>query len=398
MKSKISTGTIVPIIVGILAITVVAGPALAQKDPTPTQLMEMIQAQQKQLDALKAALMKTQVEAQEAAAEVEKMSESAPGLPKGFQFGGVIEVEATNTETFAEADSSDLALATIETYFDAQPFEYVSTHVQLIYEDDGNENINLDEAFATLGNTDIYPVYLLAGKWAIPFGGFDTALSSDPLTLDLGETKEAAVLVGYTESGFTLEGYGYNGDTQQAGEGDHIDQFGIAAGYAAEINGTAISVGAGYISNVADSDGLTTTLDNNAGALRDYIDGWEMHGSIEHGPLLFYAGYMAAKDSFQLGEIAFNGQGAKPAAWNLEAAYVTDIIGKETILAATVQGTEESLAQGLPETRYGGAVTIQIFDHAAVTAEYLHDEDYGTSSGGTGREGSTATLKLATEF
>ena len=48
----------------------------------------------------------------------------------------------------------------------------------------------------------------------MPFGGFDTAMSSDPLTKSLGETKEAAVLIGAHYEGLALEGYTYNGDTQ----------------------------------------------------------------------------------------------------------------------------------------------------------------------------------------
>ena len=123
-----------------------------------------------------------------------------------------------------------------------------------------------------------------------------------------------------------------------------------------------------------------------------------MHGTVNYGAFTVYAGYMSAAEAFESGELAFNGQGAQPAAWNLEAAYVSEIMGKETTLAATIQGTMEAFALSYPETRIGGAVTIQLMDNASVTAEYIHDEDYGTSQGGTGNSGHTATLKVAAEF
>ena len=107
---------------------------------------------------------------------------------------------------------------------------------------------------------------------------------------------------------------------------------------------------------------------------------------------------MTAKDPFPSGELAFNSQGAQPEAWNLEAAYVTEIMSKETIFAVTVQGSDEAIALSLPETRYGGAMTVQIIPNYAVTMEYLHDEDYSTSDGGTGNDARTAAIKLSAEF
>ena len=113
---------------------------------------------------------------------------------------------------------------------------------------------------------------------------------------------------------------------------------------------------------------------------------------------MFYGVYMTAKDTFASGELAFNSQGAKPAAWNLEAAYVTEIMSKETTLAFTMQASEEALALSMPETRYGASATVQIIPNYSSTLEYLHDEDYSTSDGGTGNDGHTATLKIAAEF
>ena len=68
------------------------------------------------------------------------------------------------------------------------------------------------------------------------------------------------------------------------------------------------------------------------------------------------------------------------------------IMNHETTFAGTVQGTNEALALGLPELRYGGAVSVAIVNHFSVTAEYLHDLDYDVAKDGTGNRGHTATL------
>lgn len=391
-------------VIGLAVAGVVAGPGIAKADPSIDELRRLIEVQQQQINQMRSAMETTRrgVEAAAKKADAAQMEAATakPSFLDRLTIGGVAEVEITETETFARASNSDITLSTVEVFFDANLHKYLNTHIQFIYEDDGTETVGFDEGTFTLGNTEEFPLYLSGGKWPLPFGSgsFDTAMSSDPLTKSLGELKEAALLVGGTYEGATLEGYFYNGDTQRGGEGDQIDQFGINLGYGTEISGVTFNVAGGYLNNMADTDGLTSGLGANTTALNDYVGGVEIHGDVAYQGFEARGGYMTAAESFQTGELAFNGQGAKPVAWFVEGAYTMPIMGKDTTFAATVQGTKEALALGLPELRVGGAVTVGIVEHFAVTAEYLHDEDYGTSDGGTGNSGHTATLKLAAEF
>ena len=73
-------------------------------------------------------------------------------------------------------------------------------------------------------------------------------------------------------------------------------------------------------------------------------------------------------------------KGEKITAWNLELGYTFNLAGKETVVAAALQGTED--AEGLlPETRYGGAVSVGLFEHITVALEYIHDEYENDDSG-----------------
>ena len=380
----------------------VAAPNMAQADPSIEELRRMIEVQQQQINQMRSALEETrrgvksaEMKADEAAMQA---AVSKPKFLDRLTIGGLAEVEMTETETFAQASSSDITLATVELFVDAQLHEYLNTHIQFKYEDDGNDNITLDEGNFTVGNTDEFPVYMTAGRWYLPFGGdFATDMSSDPLTLNLGEFNDTAILVGATKYGATIEGYVLNGDTQQDGEGNQIDQFGITAGYGGELEGVGFNIGGGYTNNIAEANEVTDGVTNST-RLVDYVGAVEVHGDVTFKGVTLRGAYMTAVDTFDATNLAFNGQGAKPSVWVTEASYATEILGKETIFAGTVQGTEESQALGFPELRIGGAVTVGLVDNFAVTAEYLHDEDYDTGDGGTGNNGSTATLKLAAEF
>jgi hypothetical protein len=376
-----------------LALTSVS--AMAGEQPTREELLAMLYKQQSQLNELHKMLKQTQAKVDETKKQADEQAAS-PSFLDTVQIGGALEFEATSSEGFDGTDSSDLSLAKAELSFSAKPHEYVTTNIVALYED-GSDNIVLDEATIEIANKEEFPLYTQAGKWAVPFGNYDTAMSSDPITKDLGEIKENALLVGATYQGFTAEGFVYNGDTQEAGEGNNIDQYGVNVGYEGEAEGVAFAGGVGYINNIADSDGMTDKVSNSSG-LDGYTGGLSLHGSVSVSDVTFNAGYVKATDALASSDLAFNGQGAQPEAWNTELSYTTNILGKGTTFAATYQGSDEALALELPENRYGAAVTVEVYDQTAITLEYLADEDYSTSEGGTGADGHTATAKLAVEF
>ena len=344
-------------------------------------------------------LTKTQTQSDKAIAAAEAAKSKAPdeGFLSKIQIGGVLEVEASSTSSFAGADSTDLTLAKVEFFLDAQPTNWVSTHVQLNIED-GSTNVNLDEAWVTIANDKFTPLFLQAGQYAVPFSSDETGMVTDPLSYTLGETKEANVLVGVNMVGFTAQGYVYNGDTQRAGGGNKVDQFGLFAGYEGEAAGAGYNLGIGYINSISDSDTITDTLGGNAGALSRYIGGVAAHASVSFNNFALIGGYTTATEAFNSGQLAFNGNGAQPEAWYLEANYTAQILKRDVTFALTYQGTDEALALGQPETRFGGTVSMEVVAGASLAAEYLHDEDYGTGDGGTGEDSHTATLQLAVEF
>jgi hypothetical protein len=278
-------------------------------------------------------------------------------------------------------DESDLALTTVELTAEAEVNEWVSVEATLLYEDptfDNDESsVDLDAAILTIGNTVVYPLYFSAGALYVPFGALlthfpDDPLVDQPLTLLLGETREKAVLLGLEHDGFSLAGYLFNGDVDEVGEENKIDSYGFDVNYSFEDEaGFDILVGASYISNIADSDGL-----EDVGTVQDYIDGFDAYLHIGYASFFLDAEYMTALDEFNPAEIstgAGGADGAQPAVWNVEFGHNFDW-GKGLEVALKYAGSDESDALGFPEERYGICFNKVIFDSVTASLAYLHDE------------------------
>ncbi|MFP3984153.1 MAG: LbtU family siderophore porin [Desulfurivibrionaceae bacterium] len=311
------------------------------------------------------------------------------------EFGGAWqEVEKVSGE---QEEKSDLALTTVELAIGAEVNPWVNLETVLLYEDptfDQEESsLDLDVAALTLGNTERFPLYLSAGKMYVPFGGLMTHLPDDPLidsplTLALGETSEKAVLLGLEYQGLSLAGYTFNGDVEEKGEDNHIDGYGFDVNYSASFpvslservrkgekypHGKTtemdLLVGASYISNIAESDGLTEVI---GGEVEDYVAGYAAYLHTGYRGLFLDAEYMTAADEFEVNELPAEGQGARPSVWNLETGFNYDW-GRNLEVVFKYAGSEEAGALGFPEERYGIGFNQELYAHTVLSLGYFND-------------------------
>ncbi|MDH5298327.1 MAG: LbtU family siderophore porin [Desulfobulbaceae bacterium] len=310
---------------------------------------------------------------------------------------GLIEAEGAVTDDFAGTNGSDITLATVELALDAKISEWSTGHLLFKYED--GTNFDVDEGTITIGNSEKYPLFLSAGKMYVPFGNFQTAMVSDPLTLQLAETNENTLLVGAVKNGWHGALYAFNGDMDETGKDDMVRSWGGNVGYGFEKGEVKVEAGASWISNIGDSNGITDGLNALAvNTVDDQVAGFGAYLLYNHGHCGLTAEYTGAAQSFRSTELAFNGNGAKPAAWNLEGAYTTELLGKEATFALSYQGSHEALALNLPEARYLASVGIGLVDYTTLKFEVIHAEDYDTEDGGTGNDAQSVTMQLAVEF
>jgi len=330
--------------------------------------------------------------------------------------GGTIEFEAAYAKrnnddpSVEDEDASDLRLSTAELSVDAAISKQASAHALFLYEDD--EDIVMDEAYFTLSSGEEGACYLKAGKFYAPFGRYETALVSDPLTLEIGETRETAIELGCAFKGLYGALYAYNGDVERARKDDHVDAFGLSAGYAYEGRGMKMDLGADYINNILDSNGLADILDglreeaegqDYTFDLKDYVPGLAAHAMFGVGAFTFTGEYVAMLDDMEfvsdiddpdlLADLGLNETYQMDAvtAWSAELACGFDLAGRETTVAAGYQGMDNG-GEFYPERRILAGVSMEIFEHALCALEYRHDtyENDDTES--------QVTAKLALEF
>ncbi|NLD35341.1 MAG: LbtU family siderophore porin [Desulfatiglans sp.] len=314
-----------------------------------------------------------------------------------ISISGLIEVEAghasmkyKDSET-PNAKNSDITLATVELGIDAEINKHVSGHVLLLWEEDDTEPVDLDEGYITLSGEDVLPLYLSAGKMYVPFGSFNSHFISDPITLEIGETRESAIRAGFANDLFDISISIFNGDIEKISGDDRVKSWVANAIFTLPedaVSGFGLSLGASYISNIAESDGLEGEV--LAGAINDYVSGvgYFLNASVKER---FFIGfeYVGARERFAPGDLSFdNGLAYKPRAYNLEFAWAAN----DDLLMGIKYGKTKELGDLLPERQYGCVLTYGLFKYTTVGIEYLSGKYEN------GDKSNLFTAQLAVEF
>lgn len=316
-----------------------------------------------------------------------------------LEFNGLMEVEAYSSEDFNGDETSDIDLATVELDIHGRINNWSSAHLLLKYEErDNDDDFFVDEGTITIGNQAEFPVLLIAGKMYIHFGGYNSNMISDPLTLELGETNVDALQVVTEMNGLYSTLYVFNGDTDETGKDDAIRSFGINGGYTMVRDNLSLEVGFDWLNNLADSNGLGEHIATTSGTIGDQVAGLAAHVALEAHNFTLICEYLAALADFELGEVDFKGKGAEPVTYNVEVGYTTDVANRPVTFALGYQGSGEAVDLGLPEDRYIGTVKMEVLPRTILALEYFHDEDYSVVDGGTGNAGESLTMQLALEF
>lgn len=281
----------------------------------------------------------------------------------GIDIFGAIEVETGFVEE-GGVKGEDITTATVALGFDAQVAEQVEAHVILLFEEDGTNPVNVDEAFIVLKPTEQF--FVLAGTYVVPFGSYGGMLISDPLTTAIGETGQTAVTLGLNTGPFTVQAGTFNGDIMETGETEEkINVYFASADYAKEYDsGVTVTAGASYISSLADSDGLEGAVVGST--VDSFVAGYSAYLNIGFGSFTFIAEYLTAADEFKAADFGTS-EDIKPQAYNLELGM--DVNEKTTV--AVRYGGSKDMDTVLFETVMAAAVSYELYENTTIAAEYL---------------------------
>ncbi|CDZ76541.1 hypothetical protein BN59_00815 [Legionella massiliensis] len=268
-----------------------------------------------------------------------------------------------------------------------------------------NSRVYLDQGFMTIGNLKTSDWYASVGQMYLPFGEFNSYTINSPLTAALFTTSERPLLLGYSHSSgvteFDASVYFYHGETVNSVNSSAVNEWGINADYLISKTNWSAELGFGYISNIADAEGiqrngqisdLCTVFGGFAfpcqrgSVLRHRVPGFDLYGSLTVGPYSLISEYMTATRAFAPIDMTFNHKGARPQAFDLEAAYAFSFFNKPSSFALGYGYTKQALALLLPATEYTMTFTTSLWRNTTQSLGYEHDINYGRHSLATGQQ------------
>ncbi|WMP18744.1 LbtU family siderophore porin [Thiothrix lacustris] len=259
------------------------------------------------------------------------------------------------------ADKAELGI----TY---KPTDKFDLNVVGLYED---KKLSTDEVKVTWHAMPDDKLDVTAGKQYFPFGSFESAMVSDPITKEFGESRRNKVLqVASKRRNLQTTGYVFEGKSAQTGgTGTHKNGYGFSVGYEAE----AGTVGVDYLSNLAESKHYGDIND-----VANQIPAIAVHGTRKVGRMALSGESMAALKAFQPGDLGGAVTvAAKPTATHLEAAL--DLHNDRTVAVAW-NGTSNAQEIDMKKENVGVTYRQPIYKDLTGGIELMRAKGYdGTS-------------------
>lgn len=268
----------------------------------------------------------------------------------------------------------------------------------------GNSRVYVDQGFVTLGNVKKADWYVSIGQMYLPFGQYNSYLINSPLTSSLFTTSERPLLLGYSHSMNTTEFdaavYGYQGDTITSIDSNYINEWGASLAYLVKKTKWNGQIGVGYISNIADSEGIQLNGQlsqacevfggfafpcRNANVLVHRVPGFDVYGTLTIGNYSLVSEYITATRAFSTIDMTFNKKGARPQAFDLEGAYAFSFFKKPSSISLSYAFTKEALALLLPAKQYTITFTTSLWRKTTQSIGFQHNINYGSFSTATGQ-------------
>lgn len=327
-----------------------------------------------------------------------------------------------------------IALNTADLYIDATLNDYVKTHIGFQYSNNlttgslTQNTVNLEEAYATIGNFAMYPVYLRAGKEVLPYGQFDRHPIIPTTAQMLTQTTDVAATLGFVaDNGFNGSVSGFQGPTQPQvanyATKTQFNDFTAHVGYTGDLQSLNMQLGLDYINNVGDTDYMNpsiiasqvqTVTVNNASVIAlnnvNKVGGLAAYALFRYNAFDFGGHYATALTSFnytaanQYGSSATLAlSGVKPSAWDAGAGYSFATMGYDSRFGLSYQGSKNAAAirttvYDVPKSRYAADYTVNLWTNTQLGLELRRDKDYSVADGGTGNFSNAGVIRLAVQF
>jgi hypothetical protein len=223
---------------------------------------------------------------------------------------------------------------------------------------------------------------MTVGRQYLPFGAFEKAMISSPLTKDLAEASQDKVLLASHKQGnFQTKGYVFAGTSPNTGgTGKHDAGYGLSVGYETD----AATLGVDYLSNLAETNHFETN------DVASEIPAIAVHGLTKIGRVTLIGEHIAAAKAFQPGDL--DGAvtvAAKPATSQLEADV--DLNNDRTVALAW-SSSSNAAEIDLAKEALGITYSQPLYKSLAGAVELMRSKSYD------GANDNALTAQLSYEF
>ncbi len=337
---------------------------------------------------------------QQRAAYLAKTGQKAPEHPL-LEISGYVEGQANTGNDYTGHSTNDIDLTGAEIKLLPEINQWAMGYLVISYDNNvlkrpysldrtNNSRLYLSRGFLTIGKLNASPFYGTIGQIYLPFGSYNSYMITDPFTKTIGRAKQRPILLGFSKNNFHTEVYGFKGDSY-TGSGKTVNNWGANIFYKADIDKFGAALGAGYIQNIADSDGMQNTYVSSGfkgfgknEQLFHQVPAADINADFSYGPFDLIGDYIGSLRSFDMRDLSFNNKGAKVSALQTELDYKLRVFDKPATLAAGYQQSWEALGLNIPEHAFLFTAGISLLKDTIEKLEYRHDINYKSHDSSNG--------------
>lgn len=281
--------------------------------------------------------------------------------------------------------------------------------------------LQIEQAYMTLGNFDMSPVFVQLGKQYQDFSRYEIHPIERSLTQVMSETLATSAKVGFIANGFNGSVYAFDDILSKIGQTSKATNYGAALGYDYPSDQLGFDLGAAYLYNLIGVNDIAYNVGqftkNNANNLNDFgfhsrVGGVAVYADVNSGPFTLGARWTTAIQRFSVLDLPKHGtadllatgvpmataSGAKPWAAGIQAGYGFDAWGKNQNVYLGYQASREAAGLQIPQGRWLVGYGIEAWRNTDFGLEWDHDQAYARGNGGSGNNSNLVNLRAGVKF
>jgi hypothetical protein len=267
--------------------------------------------------------------------------------------------------------------------------------------------INLEQAYVTLANYDVAPVFFQIGKQFTDYGRYTIHPIERTLSQVMTESLQTSAKLGFiTQMGFHGDVYAFSNPSNQFTAGHSNTVYGGALGFDQLNDQLGFDLGVGYMSDLTGVNDIQAAIGNayvGTGTYVHTVGGIAVYGDVNSGPFTLSARYTQAIQHFNPNDLSTQygtpfASGARPWAADVTAGFGYNYWSKNQNIYLGYEASNNAVNLALPRNRWLVGYNIDAWRATNLGLELAHDTAYSSGNGGPGRNSNTIAARASVKF